>query len=315
MSSPGGSGGWGPDRYRSDQQGSPQYVDPITGQPLSDSTGQGMRYQGLGLYDQGQQATSSPGPYPGMVTGYPETAAPRKRGPVIVLIAVAAVLVVGVAATVILLSRRGPDRAAPPPPPAPTPMPSSDQMSVAPVVPGWKGVAWPKFGVAYDVPPAWQPKPGSRIGVGNDLTRDNESMGAYSIYMENYCRESRSSYRAVAGLTMSKERDNTAAGTTMVQNWARFGFSGHSGPPRVAMNPPTPVKVDGGKRNATLVSAMVTPAESTPCGSPTVFISTVVLPTDGGSAMLLGVADQGIPEAVPPDDVNRALTSLRWLPK
>lgn len=192
--------------------------------------------------------------------------------------------------------------------------PSTQQTFVAPVVAGWRGVSWTGYGVAYDVPPSWQPKPGTHIGVGDEATTSkNVTLSASSLYLENYCRQSGSSYRAVAGLTVLPDKDLATAANHLIDNWANYGFTSPSRvAPKVSKSTPQQVTLPDG-RKAVLASATITPPPGVPCAASSEAISVVALPSaDGsGSAMFMTLGDQGFPGAVSPADLRHIVTSLR----
>lgn len=312
-----GSGGGGSNPYGSGEPGPPGYPGPYGAEQPARSA-----YQGFGLYEHGRQPDwAQPGP--------PGKPPPRSHGPLIALVSLAVVLVLGGVATAVVLNLRdSPTQAAPAPPPAtsvPTTTesttsttstadssdPSERQTFVAPVVAGWQGISWPGFGIAYDVPPSWQPKAGTELGVGDDTTPNHVIVSAASLYMEHYCRDSGSSYRAIAGATTSTDKDTATAATDLIDNWARYGFTSPSGSaPKVSKTTPQQVTLPGNLK-ATLVSATITPPAGVACSAPTEAISVVAIPSTNGSAMLMALGDQGFSGAVSPQDLRKIVTSLR----
>lgn len=346
MSSPGG-----PDNRGRYSQGFEQYHDPVTGQPVNRSGHPGygghphgwdyqhgpagMQYQGFGMFDRQRQQQAHP--HPGMVGGHPVAMPPRRsRAPVIAAISVAAVVAISIVTTVVLINSGGPGNvAAPAGPPSPVPEPTVSSSSasasassipasrtenvrepVPPAVPGWRGMALPEFGVAYDIPPGWKPETGSLSGFENE-SGERVTMSGYSSYMRDFCPEADLSFRARVGLTGSNDPDPVVAADNAIREWARMGWGTETGvPPDVTPNPVEAVTVDGGLIEAKLVSGTVTPAEPGPCSPPSVYVGVLAVPTTGdkNAALLIGIADQGVPGAVPPADINRSLTSLRLLP-
>lgn len=317
MSSPGGSGNWGPN-----QHGAEQYYDPITGQPVGHTAptghsgqqqGSGTHYQGFGMFEQGQYS----GPY---ATGGPQPAPPRKsRAPLIATLAITAVGALVVTATVLIV-RDSEGRAIPATTSetttstAPAGKTENVRKPVSPVVPGWKGMALLEFGIAYDVPPNWKPETGSVSGF-EGRGEEKATLSGFSGYKKDFCPQDDMSYRARVGISGADERDPVVAAEQAIRKWARLGWGTEAGaPPAVTMNPPKPVSVDDGRVDGQLVSATITPAEPGPCVPPTMFVSVLALPNDSGAALLIGLADQGVPDAVAPADIDRALTSVRWLP-
>lgn len=308
-----GSGGWGSNPYGSGEPGSPGYPDPFRGEQAPRSA-----YQGFGVFEHGRQANwAQPGP-----SGQPPR---RGRGLVITLVTLAVVLVLGGATTAVVLNSRASSSQAASAPPSATSAPttttstapsttikdpSEQQTFVAPVVAGWRGIAWPTYGVAYDIPPSWQPKPGTQLGVGDDSTPDHVLVSAASLYLENYCVDSRTSYRGLTGITSSPDKDTTAAATNLIDKWAHYGFTSPSGAgPKVSKAAPQQLRM--GTTMATLASATITPAAGVPCAAPTEAISVLALPSTNGSALVVALGDQGFTGAVSPQDLQRIVTSLR----
>ena len=282
-----------------------------------------MQYQGFGVFDQKQPSAS----YPGTVSGFPEpTGRPNNRAPLIVALSVATAAIALIVTMVVLISRNSGEPAAPVAAPStshrpkhssepPSSEPAATRpMSVPALTPGWSGLAWTKFGIAYDVPPGWEPsKPGSLTGFEHGGER--VSLSAYSDYMRDFCPQQDTSFRAEAGVTSSAEPDTVKAANDTIQQWARLGWSVNGAPPQVTVNPAAPVDLDSGKLHGQLISATIIPAGPMPCGSPNVYVSLAALRSENGTAMVMGIADQGVPGAVSPSDVNRVVTSMRKLPK
>lgn len=315
MSSHDGSGGSGGGHWNSGGWG-PYGHDPATGRPEQPYH---SAYQGFGVFESGQQT--------------PFVTPPRRsRAPMIAVIVGAVVVLLGgaTAAVAVALNSSGSSRATPPPNPtatiaptttAPTTtrssgsttsgQPSDQQTFTPPVVPGWRGVSWPAYGIAYDVPPSWRPKPGTDLGVGDDTTPKHVIVSAASLYMEGYC-PSGSSYRAITGVTSSQSQDATASATKLLDNWANYGFTAPSGaPPKVTKTPPRDVTLTD-NRKGTLASATITPPAGVPCSAPQEAISVVAVSGSNGTAMLLALGDEGVPGAVSPQDLQKIVTSLRW---
>ncbi|MBA8823469.1 hypothetical protein FHX42_000798 [Saccharopolyspora lacisalsi] len=319
MTTPGGSGNWGPNQY-----GSGQYYDPITGQPSGPAASGQSGYQGFGVFEQqqgwqGAQAGPPPGPPPGP---------PRKsRAALISTLAITVVGIVVITATVMIVGGDDTKNQASTTASATTTTTSTTTTSPSPsstasshntpaVVPGWQGVALPEAGIAYDIPPGWETRLDRFSGYKNK-NGDSVSMTNFSSYKRDFCPSADLSYRARVGVTTTEEKDPVRAAEKTLQKWAMLGWSTEDGtPPGIAKNPITPVSVEGNSNGQPqLLSATITPAAPGPCGTESVFISILALPSNAEAALLIGIADQGVPEAVPPQTINRSLTSLRWLPE
>ncbi len=338
MSTPGGPGIRG--QY---DRGPEQHHDPITGRPVTGSApgphgngpgaprqpGFGSQYQGFGVFEQDDRQSRAAEP------------AARRAGdrkPVVVTMAIVGVVVAGIVATVVATGGSSRNRANGGPALA-TPAPTSDAARlrtsgaqaapttgasatedvidpVDPVVVGWQGMGVVELGVAYDVPPGWVAKPGVVSGFEND-SGEIAALRHFSGYREGFCPARDVSYRARVGTTGSGDADPVVAGRNAIRTWARLGWATDDGrQPEISMNPVRAVTLRAGNNTeAKLVSATITPPEPGPCGTPRVYIGVLALPTEGDAALLMGLADQGVPGAVPPADINKSLTSLRPLPR
>ncbi|MDR7300549.1 hypothetical protein [Haloactinomyces albus] len=353
MSSPGGPGNWGQYHHGSEQYYDPITGQPInpntpagyTGYPTGQKHPEeqphppgssGTQYQGFGVFEQ----TRPQQPRPSIVTGYPQPEpAHKNRAPLIAGIVAAAVMVVAIVVTTTIVVAGDGDgsgnMAAPAtsttttrealPPTAPTPSaplsataPASKtenvRKPVAPVVDGWQGMALLEFGIAYDIPPGWEPETGSLSGFEDGS--EKVTMSGYSSYKRDFCPEEDLSFRARVGLTGSDSPDPATAANNAFRKWARMGWGTAAGElPRLTRNPAKSVTLDGGRVDATIFSGTIIPAEPGPCSPPSVFVSILAIGGNDGSdaALMIGIADQGVPGAVPPADINRSLTSVRWL--
>lgn len=323
MSSPRNPGGWGP---------GPRY-DPNTGPPTS-TNGAGptphypkMRYEGLGVFDQTRKNIRLP--QQGM-PGHPGAQPPPKnRGPLLALLAGAGVVALAIGTTVLLVGNDGGGNPSTPPvaqrssaQPAPSRPGTSESRSensfesnVPAVIPGWQGVSWDKYGIAYDIPPGWKADVGVDAGF-EGKPGEQVSMTATSVFMEGFCPgvKNRDTYRARVGVTTSNELDPARAATDTVQQWARLGYgTGTGAPPNAAVEPARPVTFNDGKIHGQLVTASVTHVPANPCDAPNTRVTAVGIPSDHTTVILIGLADQQVPSAVAPEDLERILTSTRLL--
>lgn len=330
----GAAGGWGSNQY-----GQQQYYDPITGQPVAGNTpagysgaaqgqpgqgqpGQGhpgMQYQGFGAFSQGQQ------PHPGMTGAYPPPEPPRKgRGPLIGAIAASVVVVIAIATTIVVISMGGESElpaaqeTGPPSSPAtPTSAPESPapEPHVAapqtPVVPGWQVVAVPKRTAIYDAPPDWTlEKPDNIVGFGPP--EDAVTLTGAAVYKDGFCPGKSGSFRALSGATARKGGDDTTVATETAQKIADVAYTINGQKPQIALGPPQQLGLHNGAMSATRVNAIVTLPAPGPCDSPSVLVSAIATSNDGdGSVVHITLADQGVPDAVPADVVNRIGESFR----
>ncbi|WP_141921315.1 hypothetical protein [Halopolyspora algeriensis] len=352
MSSPGGPG-WdgyrhGPGQYVDPVTGQPPERNASSGHgpgpadqghPRGPSPwGSPGTQQDFGGYERARPQQ----PSPGIVTGYPPPEPPRRnRTPWTAGIAAAATAVLAIVTTVVLTGGSDSGNSAPanlaapapseaenpagrPSSSAPTttdhttPAPTTEDMRhpVIPVVAGWQGMALPEFDIAYDIPPGWEPETGSISGFETDSGR-RVTMSGYSSYKRDFCTEADLSFRARVGLTGTDEKNPVVAAEKSFREWARLGWGTNTGAlPPVSMNPVKSVKIHRDRIDAKLVSGTITPADPGPCSPPSVFVSILAIAGNGdhSAALMIGIADQDVPGAVPPADINRSLTSVRWLP-
>lgn len=336
MSSPGG-----PDNPYGQQYGS-QYYDPITGQPTSPGQPTNQGSFGYG-YQQPREWQAQQGypPYQGDSYGSssyrgfgyfdqqapmqaPNTEAPsggRSKAPLIATLSVTLAGIIAVVTTLILVN--GSDERAIPATPsegAPTssapatsttaPSSTSSTLSAEPVIPGWRVVTLPRKKVAYDLPPGWV----RGDGIAGFETEDGRrvSVDDHAIYRENFCAEASYSFRGLMGFTSAKSENAEEAADGLINQWAEVGWTSADGTaPKVRISAPKPASPNRGWKEAKLISGTITPAKQGPCDSPTVYIAVMALPRSGGTDMMLAVADQKVPGAVPPSTIDKALTSLR----
>ncbi|ASU78239.1 hypothetical protein CDG81_07955 [Actinopolyspora erythraea] len=183
-------------------------------------------------------------------------------------------------------------------------------------VPGWQSVPVWETGIAYDVPSDWTTYPAATETLVANGANDEVTLSGYSMYMEGFCDQAQQSFRALIGLTSANEPDNAEAGRRLVEKLGTMLWTTSDGvSPRVRLGEPRPATLDGGKLEATFVSAEVVPAATDTCNTESAYIGVMALPHQEGTAMLVGVADQRFDQAVSPSRMERSLRSLRLLPR
>ncbi|WP_438387424.1 hypothetical protein [Actinopolyspora saharensis] len=319
MSLPGG-----PNNQYGADGGGRQYYDPLSGHPLDGASGHdSQQYQGgqslPGAHvsgnpeNSGHQSFAAPGSEPGAGFG-PTPQAPPKRsyGPTIA-VAATAVLSIIVIITTLVVVKGGDDRANPATSASPStssPVPTTD---LTPVRPGWQTVPIGDAGVAYDAPPAWETDHEGVTGFENDAG-ERLTMSSYSTYLEGFCPQASSSYRAVVGVTSIKESNAESAVTTVLRRVARLGWSSSDGTePRVELDSPQSASLDGGSLEGTFRSGTITPVEQGSCGAPSTYVAAIALPSQQENVVMLGIADQEAIGSVSPERINRSLRSLRMI--
>lgn len=350
MSSPGGSGNWGQNEhatYCDPLTGQPIQGGATSGQSqgYSGMSGPGMQYQGLGTFDQNQQPTPGPGspppaqqPPPQYQPGQYEAAhqqpgqyqpptGQRRRAPMIAAISISAAVVIAIATVVFVVNIDGDsnEQAAPATDPSatatssatPSSTTSSSETSSAyvpappPIVPGWQAVTVPKRGAAYDVPADWTlATPDNIVGFGEP--DDAVTMRGVAEFQKGYCPNSSGSFRAATGMTARKGSSDAEVATATVQKLAGLVYGANGQVPQVAMGPLQPV--NQGQIHGVLVTATVTHPAPGPCDPPAGLISILAANnSNDGSVVHIGIADQGVPGALPPETLNTIMTSLRPL--
>ncbi|MGW5723438.1 hypothetical protein ACWEVP_45235 [Amycolatopsis sp. NPDC003865] len=144
------------------------------------------------------------------------------------------------------------------PPPAPLVVTPSPRVSVPAVVSGWQPVAARDGSYAYDVPPAWSPKPGTLHGWDEPSIRLITS----AFLGEDFCGKDD---LGGAGVTTEPVADPEAAARKAATDLATGAYGGTSqaGPGTDAQL----TKADGGKLPARVVVAEVTPAQKDECAA------------------------------------------------
>ncbi|NYH78050.1 hypothetical protein FHR84_001372 [Actinopolyspora biskrensis] len=323
MSLPGG-----PNNQYGADGGGRQYYDPLSGHPLDGASGHdyqqyrgGHSLPGANVSGNpetsGYQSFAASGTEPG--TGFgPAPQAPPKRsyGPTIAVASTAVASIIVIITTLVLV-KTGDDRqssAASTSPSTSAPTTSAPtSTSLTPVEPGWQSVPIGDAGVAYDVPPIWETDHEGITGFEND-SGERLTMSNYSTYLDGFCSQASSSYRAVVGLTSIKEPNAESAAETVLRRVARLGWSSSDGTgPRTELDSPQQASLDGGALEGTFLSGTITPADPGPCDSPSTYIGAIALPSQQENVVMIGIADQEAVGSVAPEKVNRSLRSLRLI--
>ncbi|WP_144311955.1 hypothetical protein [Actinopolyspora erythraea] len=315
MSLPGG-----PNNWTGSDGGAPRYYDPLTGQPVAQ--------EGTHTPEHSQYGTSfgPPRPAPAQYGAPRWDAAPRdpssapgrSRGPTIAVVSTAVASVVIIITTLVLVNigdepggGDGSGFAA-----EGSATATGSRPPVTAEVPGWQSVPVWETGIAYDVPSDWTTYPAATETLVANGANDEVTLSGYSMYMEGFCDQAQQSFRALIGLTSANEPDNAEAGRRLVEKLGTMLWTTSDGvSPRVRLGEPRPATLDGGKLEATFVSAEVVPAATDTCNTESAYIGVMALPHQEGTAMLVGVADQRFDQAVSPSRMERSLRSLRLLPR
>jgi hypothetical protein len=284
---------------------------------------QGEQYQPYEGYQQYQQQF-----YGGDPGGDPDP----KKGKAGLWIGIAALLLViavGVTLLIVLTSKEaGVPQAAPQTSaPAPSAPPSSSASrgpsassspsdpqpanKVQSTTPGWQGILSTKDNVAYDLPPdGWDTRPGFISGY------DSGSVKAYihesSTYQAGACPAVNGSNRGKAGFMTAGDTAVDVAARGSVRLWAQAAGTGDDGKvPDVPLPGTTQIPIDGGKIQATSSAVTFTPPASDTCGAPSVLVTSVAFKVGPQTVCFILALDQQVPDALPAEDAQKILASLR----
>lgn len=194
--------------------------------------------------------------------------------------------------------------------------PTQTRVPVPPSVPGWQGVAVPKYDVAYDVPPDWKVEtPGTIVGHEDPTGKPLVVMSGVSTYKDGFCTDHPYSYRAHLGFSRTDLSDPAQAARNAVQSWADAGYSDQitGGSALVTMSAPTKVPVDGGRSTGTQVTGLVAVPYPRECDAPNVMLNAVAAHTPAGLVVCLTEADQDAPAALSPADLSKIVGTIRPL--
>ncbi|WP_258174870.1 hypothetical protein [Actinopolyspora mortivallis] len=318
MSLPGGSNNW----HGTDSSGR-HYYDPLSGQPLSHEGGQPQHPVPP------RSGTGRSGPYSadpgtsGRFPSDPQTSGSagagagresllRRYGPTIAVASTAVASVITIVTTLVLVkpwdgSTVGGAGA------AATSASAAPSTPVSPLEPGWQAVAVRDAGIAYDVPPLWETDHEGITGFETESGR-RMALTNYSTFLDGFCSQASTSYRAIVGLTSVEKSDSASAAEHVLRRIAELGWTTPEGaPPKTELDDPRPVELDGGAITGSFLSGTVVPESVGPCGAPSTYIGVVTVSTDRGSVALVGIADQETVASVSPEEIDRSLESLRLI--
>ncbi|MBV9847447.1 MAG: hypothetical protein JOZ47_20600 [Kutzneria sp.] len=254
-------------------------------------------YTGLGAYPQ------------------PQPALPRRRTVFLVTaLSVTAVVLIAIGTVVIVVRRpvtvQGVAR-----PAVANPMTTKSLAPLDSHIPGWQTVVTPQGMMAYDVPRAQWIAGDSQAKVAIDTDPPLYGFGV-AEYLRGYCPNKPDSWRALSLITNHPTLRQEQAAPEVAAQVAKLEWTPPGGAaPQVAMEPPKTLPVDDGMKQATIAIADITVHDTDSCGAKTakVYVSAVSAhdTTEPGSALLVLLTDQGIPDAVGDDDAMKILASER----
>ncbi|MFD2469775.1 hypothetical protein [Amycolatopsis silviterrae] len=188
---------------------------------------------------------------------------------------------------------------------------------VPPVVAGWQSVAGKDGSYAYDVPPSWEPAPGTLHGWDPAAGSPGINLSTSAFLGKGSCKEDPVGQVGGAGFTTEKTSDAAEAARKAVTDLGVSAYTGE-GAPAAKVTPGAPekaeVKFGGQAREGTLVVAEVTPSGNAPCKPQSVLTGALALGTGEKSAVLVAYSEQGRPGSASRDDLVRILHSYRGVP-
>jgi hypothetical protein len=222
-------------------------------------------------------------------------------------------LLAGVACVSLLAGCGRPQAASPIEPlaPAPTVVP----VVIDPVVPGWSPVRSEQRAAAYDVPPSWHVFTESTI-IGYEIDSGKRVAASGAADIGAGACGSKDASLAVAAIKHDTGSDLARASEGTAREWADLAYrDDKERPPRLTVRPPESITTLGGKP-AVLVKVEVrtaSPAGACKLKEGAVYATSATGFTGelGPTAILVVVADVGVPGAVRDADIRRILTTLR----
>lgn len=191
------------------------------------------------------------------------------------------------------------------PPPAPLVVTPSPRVTVPALTSGWQPVAARDGSYAYDVPPAWTPKPGTLHGWDEPSIRLITS----AFLGENFCGKDT---LGGAGVTTESVADPEAAASKAATDLAKGAYGGTSqvGPGTEAQL----TKADGTKAPARVVVAEVVPSATGECAAKHALVVAMGFGTGAGaSGVVVAYADSDRSGASIREDLVKIVESYRFV--
>ncbi|MFD9958586.1 hypothetical protein [Amycolatopsis sp. NPDC058986] len=197
------------------------------------------------------------------------------------------------------------------------------QVTVPAVVDGWHAVAGRDGSYAYDVPPNWQPKPGTLHGWEKGPAVPGITLATSAFLDSGFCPGKSSSERGGSGVTTVKVADPATAAAQAVNDLAVSRYSPDAGPlAQIAPQPAQQAEVTlapGKTRPASVALAEVVPSEAGPCVPKRALVAAIAMSSGDApaaqSAVLVAYSDQDVPGAADREQLLRVLRSYRGVPE
>jgi hypothetical protein len=190
---------------------------------------------------------------------------------------------------------------------------ASSSNPLAPGVPGW-GPVQSDRGLAFDIPPTWQPPDGDfRLAILDANQNPLAGMRYTAVYRTGQCAADTAHLAAAAGIGSGTGTDPASAAAVGATNWAHSLYTPDNATrPDVTLSKPADVTV--GSVQGKLITAKVKLTAKSQCGEQSAIVYVVAVPAkDTGMALLVAFADQDVPKAESDENLRKIASSLRPL--
>jgi hypothetical protein len=203
-----------------------------------------------------------------------------------------------------------------PPPLSPAVVTPSPRVAVPAAVAGWQPVVGTDGAYAYDVPPNWDPAPGTLHGWGKTGAIPGITLITSAFLGRHFCGDSD---LGGAGVTTEPVADLDAAARKAATDLGASAYSPDNGPlAQVTPDAGTDAqltKADGTKAPARIVVAEVIPTNTTECAAKHALVAAMAFAGDPGvSGVVVAYADSDRAGPSAREHLVRILRSYRFVP-
>lgn len=193
----------------------------------------------------------------------------------------------------------------------------SPRVVVPAAVDGWQSVAARDGSYAYDVPPNWEPVPGTLHGWEKTATVPGIRLITSAFLGRNFCRKDD---LGGAGVTTEPVADPDAAARKAVTDLGVSAYSSDGGP--LAQVTPDAgadaqlAKADGTKAPARVVVAEVVPTATGECAAKHALVAAMAFGSPGGAAsgVVVAYSDADRPGSANREELVKVVQSYRFVP-
>ncbi|WP_157036331.1 hypothetical protein [Streptomonospora alba] len=129
-----------------------------------------------------------------------------------------------------------------------TPTADDPEALTTATVPGWKGVAVEKRGMAYDIPDSWFAEaPGVLVGFTGEKDDVHVGVGGSAVYgaRQGPCYSYTPSPGRAGISTMGEVMDTAEGARQLAELWATLGYRNDKGDPELSVGSPEPFAANG----------------------------------------------------------------------